>query len=168
MSPKKSLSYKQLQKNRWFLVALTLGLVVVVVAIFLELVQSQRTSQVDPKLKKHAIPLSPVLSDKVFAKLDTYTYLSPEEARAEVGRLPIRVIDRETKQIVILQDDGSIPSTRSAKAITPEESSLQPSAEDAQDQANPASSAETPDSVNQEGQDAPPEENPDATPNEGE
>lgn len=119
MNSKKSLSYEQLKKNRWFLVALTLGLVILIVAIFIELVQSQTKSQVDPKLKKYALPLSPTFNEAVFQKLDTLTYLSPQEVREQVSRLPVRVIDRETKQIITLKSDGSKVASSSARVEDP-------------------------------------------------
>jgi len=115
MTSKKNLSYQQLKKNRWFLLVLTLGLVILIVAIFIELVHSQTKSQVDPKLKKYAIALSPTFNESVFNKLDTLTYLSPQEVREEVANLPVRIIDRETKQIMTLQRDGTVAASQSAR-----------------------------------------------------
>jgi hypothetical protein len=128
-SSKKNLSYQQLKKNRWFLVALTLGLVILVVAIFIELIQSQRTSQVDPKLKKYAIALSPTFNEAVFNKLDTLTYLSPQQVREEVSSLPLRIIDRETKQIVILEQGDTATASQAARTQL---NSNKPSTESAQ------------------------------------
>jgi hypothetical protein len=96
----RTLSYEQLKHQRYILLMFILALVVIVFSIFIELVQSQKSSRVDPKLIQLAKPLDPTLDGEIFEQLATYPYLSPEQVRSELQTLPILVIDQETQRIV--------------------------------------------------------------------
>jgi len=101
-APAQPLSYQQLQKHRYILLMLVLALVVIVVGIFVELLGSRKVSQVDPQLKILAKPLDPTFRYEVFDKLRDYTYLSPEQVHSEIERLPIRILDKESDTIKLL------------------------------------------------------------------
>lgn len=93
------LSYEQLRQQRSLLLMLVLALVVILVGIFVELMKSQRTSQVEARLQRLAQPLDPTFQDDVFDKLDRYTYISPENVREQIHTLPIRILDKESETV---------------------------------------------------------------------
>ena len=98
----KALTYNQLRKHRFVFLALVLALVVIVVGILAELFKSQKTSKIDPELTELAKPLSPTFKYEVFDKISSYTYLSEDELRQEIQRLPIRILDKDSESVITL------------------------------------------------------------------
>lgn len=119
-------SYEQLQRRRYFLMALILALVVIAVGIFIELFQDQRISKIDPKLKQLAEKLDPTLNAQIIQQVESYEYLSPEQIRSEIQQLPIIVIDREGKRTIRTTNadgevvEATLPEQAENPAATPE------------------------------------------------
>lgn len=157
-------TYDQLRKHRYVLFVLVLALVVIVVGIFVELVQSRRTSQIDIQLKRLARPLDPTFNNQVFERLAAYEYLSPEEVRQQIEVLPVRILDKDSDTIRELDQLQSGESPTATSSAQPgegndelEESSLPPSSEAFTPTSLESATDSSPESAPDESPDTPPD-----------
>lgn len=104
------LSYDALRRQRVVLAGLVLALVVVMLWVIIELTTSHSSSQVEAELQELAQPLNPTLDTDVLEQIQSYEYISPQEARRVIQEQPIRIYDKDGV-LTLISGDGSEATT---------------------------------------------------------